>query len=113
MDFHKLKLDKFQTYKSYNPPIDFNPPLEESNTPEVYFMFVSNIEETMNAINIIQNEQKHKENRAFFIFKKGMKQFGRDHIYNLVMKHKRFQRKAPILASLNKQYSVFCFMLEV
>lgn len=113
MDFIKLKLDKFQTYNGLNVPQNFNPPLVLSETPQVYFMFVSNIQETMQALNTVQNNQIHKENRIFFVFKKGNKQFGRDHVYNVVMKHLNIKRKAPMLASLDKTYSVFCFMLEV
>lgn len=113
MDFHKLKLDKFTTYNGMNIPQDFDPPLELSDTPEVYFIFVSSVQEVMQSINYVQNNQKHKENRLFFVFKKGNKQFGRDHIYNIVMKHPYMKRKAPMLASLNKSYSVFCFLLEV
>ncbi len=113
MDFHKLKLDKFKTYNGLNMIETFTPPLELSDIPEVYFMFVSSISEVMQSINIVQNNQKHKENRTFFIFKKGNKGFGRDHIYNVVMTNPLFKRKAPMLASLNKEYSVFCFMIEV
>ena len=96
-----------------NLPKDFNPPLELSDTPQVYFMFVSSIQEVMQSINKIQNKQTHKDNRIFFVFKKGNKGFGRDHIYNVVMKHPYIKRKAPILASLSKIYSVFCFLIEV
>ena len=113
MDFHKLKLDKFRTYNGLNLPEDFNPPLELSDTPEVFFMFVSSIQDVMYAINKVQNKQEHKDNRIFFVFRKGNKGFGRDHIYNVVMKHPYIKRKAPILASLNKTYSVFCFLIEV
>lgn len=113
MEFQKLKLDKFQTYKTFKAPENFQPPLTLSDTPETYFLFVSSVEETIQAINLIQNKQKHTENRAFFIFKKGNKTFGRDHVYNIVMKHGGFLRKAPMLASLSKEYSVFCFMLKV
>lgn len=113
MDFHKLKLDKFKTYNSFNEPEDFMPPLTKTDKPETYFLFVSNVGEVMNGLNLVQNNQSQKENRAFFIFKKGNKGFGRDHIYNVVMTNPRFKRKAPILASLNKEYSVFCFMYEV
>ena len=96
-----------------NLPEEFNPPLKLDDTPQVYFMFVSSIQEVMHAINKVQNKQKHKDNRIFFVFKKGNKGFGRDHIYNVVMKHPYIKRKAPILASLNKTYSVFCFLIEV
>ena len=113
MDFHKLKLDKFRTYNGLNLPEGFNPPLELSDTPEVFFMFVSSIQDVMYAINKVQNKQKHKDNRIFFVFRKGNKGFGRDHIYNVVMKHPYIKRKAPILASLSKKYSVFCFLIEV
>lgn len=113
MEFQKLKLDQFSTYQTINEPNDFNPPLEKSDQAQVYFAFVSNIEDTLHALNMIQNNQTHKENRAFFIFKKGNKSFGRDHVYNIVMQHGGFVRKAPMLASLNKEYSVFCFMLKV
>jgi len=113
MDFYKLKLEKFTTYNGLNLPPDFNPPLEISNNPETYFMFVTSIYDVMQAINIAQNNQKNQNNRIFFIFKKGNKGFGRDHIYSIVMKHKNIKRKAPMLASLNQTYSVFCFMLEV
>lgn len=113
MDFHKLKLDKFQTYNGFNVPDEFHPPLELNNQPETYFMFVSNIGDVMNAVNLVQNNQSHKENRVFFIYKKGNKSFHRDHIYNIVIRNNRFKRKVPMLASLNKEYSVFCFMYEV
>lgn len=113
MDFHKLKLDTFSTYNGFNLPEDFFPPLEKNNTPEVFFLFVSSINDVMQAINTVQNNQNHKNNRLFFVFKKGNKGFGRDHIYNIVMKNKQMKRKAPMLASLNKEYSVFCFMLDV
>jgi hypothetical protein len=109
MDYHKLKLDKYSSYNGVNMPSDFLPPLSLSDNPEVYFMFVSSISEIMNALNIVQNNQSNKDNRVFFVFKKGNKSFGRDHIYNIIMKNKNFIRKAPILASLNKAYSVFCF----
>lgn len=113
MDFHKLKIDKFSTYNGFNLPEEFNPPLQKKDNPEVYFMFVTSIEDVMRTLNIAQNKQTHKENRLFFVFKKGNKGFGRDHIYNVVIRHKHIKRKAPMLASLNKAYSVFCFMLEV
>lgn len=113
MDFHKLKLDKFTTYNGLNMSQEFNPPLEQSNTPEVYFMFVSNVNDVMNAVNHVQNNQINRDNRAFFIFKKGNKAFGRDHVYNIIMTNPKFKRKAPMLASLNQEYSVFCFMYEV
>jgi len=113
MDFHKLKLAKFLSYNGFNLPEEFYPPLEKKENPEVYFFFVSNIEETIRTLNIVQNNQKHKDNRLYFVFKKGNKAFGRDHIYNIVMKHKNIKRKAPILASLNHTYSAFCFLLEV
>lgn len=112
MDFNKLKLDKFESFGGYNLPQGFTPPLELDMNPDVYFMFVSSIEETMNAINVIQNKTLPKENRVFFVFKKGIKEFGRDHVYNLVMQSGNFKRKAPMLASLDKTYSVFCFMYE-
>lgn len=113
MDFHKLKLEKFNTYNGLNMPKDFNPPLTINDSPDVYFLFVSSIEETMRALNLVQNNQKNKENRLFFVFKKGNKQFGRDHINNVVLKNKSIKRKAPMLASLSKTFSVFCFMLEL
>ena len=113
MDFHKLKLSKFSTYNGFNLPEGFCPPLEKNTTPEVYFLFVSNIQDVMQGLNLVQNSQKHKENRLFFVFKKGNKGFGRDHIYHVVMKHKNLKRKAPMLASLDKTYSVFCFSIEV
>lgn len=113
MDFHKLKLDKFSTYNGFNLPEDFLPPLQKNDKPEVFFLFVSNISEVMQSLNLVQNNQSHKDNRLFFIFKKGNKGFGRDHVYNIVMKNKKIKRKAPMLASLNKTYSVFCFMLEI
>ena len=113
MEFHKLKLDKFSTYNGINLPEDFLPPLEKNDSPEVFFLFVSSINDVMQSINMVQNNQLHKENRLFFVFKKGIKEFGRDHIYNVVMKNKRMKRKAPMLASLDKTYSVFCFMLEL
>lgn len=113
MEFHKLKLVGFQTYLAIRSIKDFYPPLKESDKPEVYFSFVSSMKEVLDTINVVQNNQKHKENRVFFVFKKGNKTFGRDHIYNMVMQHGGFQRKAPILASLNKEYSTFCFMMKV
>ncbi|AIO18461.1 hypothetical protein KQ51_00581 [Candidatus Izimaplasma bacterium HR1] len=113
MDYHKLKLTKFSTYNGFNLPEGFNPPLEESSSPEVYFLFVSNVQEVMQGLNVVQNNQTHKDNRLFFVFKKGNKGFGRDHIYSVVMRHKNIKRKAPMLASLNRAYSVFCFLLEV
>lgn len=113
MDFHKLKLDTFESYNGMNIPREFNPPLELSNTPQVFFMFVSSMQEVMQAINIVQNKQTHKNNRFFIIFQKGNKGFGRDHIYNVIMKHPNIKRKAPMLASLDKTYSVFCFQIEV
>lgn len=113
MDFHKLKLEKFKTYNGLNIPNDIVIPLQESETPDVYFMFVSSIQEVMQSINIIQNKQRNKDNRIFFVFKKGNKTFGRDHINNVIMKHRNIKRKAPMLASLNKEYSVFCFMLDI
>ncbi len=113
MDFHKLKLDKFSTYNGFNLPEGFNPPLSKNDSPEVYFLFVTSINEIMQGLNMVQNKQNHKENRLFFIFKKGNKGFGRDHVYNVIMKHKNIKRKAPILASLDKIYSVFCFMYEL
>lgn len=112
MDFHKLKLEKFTTYNGINIPIDFDPGLKLDDKPEVYFMFAKNIQDLMNAINIVQNNQKHIHNRVFFVFKKGNKAFNRDHLYNVVSKHKDMKRKAPILASLDKTYSVFCFELN-
>ena len=113
MDFHKLKLDKFTTYNGLHLPEDFHPPLELTNQPEAYFLFVSSVHEVMDGVNLVQNKQQHKENRAYFIFKKGNKAFGRDHVYNIIMTNPKFKRKAPMLASLNKEYSVFCFMYEV
>ena len=113
MDFSKLKLDAFETYNGFHMPIDFNPPLTLSDKPQTYFMFVSSVQEVMQSLNFVQNKQKHKDNRIFFVFQKGNKHFGRDHIYNIVMKHPNIKRKAPILASLNKIYSVFCFLIEV
>lgn len=113
MDFHKLKLEKFNTYNGFNLPSDFNPPLEKNDSPEVYFLFVSSVEDVMRTINYVQNHQTHKENRLFYVFKKGNKRFGRDHIYTVIMKHRNIKRKAPMLASLSKEYSVFSFMLEV
>lgn len=113
MDFHKLKLDKFQTYNGFNLPNDFKPPLELSDQPQVYFLFVSSISETMEALNIVQNNQIHKDNRLLFVYKKGNKDFHRDHLYNVVMRHPNMKRKAPVLASLDTNYSVFSFMLEL
>lgn len=113
MEFYKLKLDKLSTYNGFNLPEDFLPPLEKSASPEVFFLFVSSINDVMHSINMVQNNQQHKDNRLFFVFKKGNKAFGRDHIYNVVMKNKQMKRKAPMLASLNKTYSVFCFMLDI
>jgi len=113
MDFHKLKLDKFRTYNGFNLINDFNPPLELSENPDVYFLFVSSIQEVMASLNMVQNQKLPKDNRLFFVFKKGNKEFGRDHINNVIMRHKSIKRKAPMLASLSKVYSVFCFMIEV
>ncbi len=113
MDFHKLKLDKFSTYNGFYLPKNFEPPLTKSDTPEVYFLFVTSIEDVMHSLNLVQNNQSHKINRLFFVFKKGNKSFGRDHIYNVIMMNKQMKRKAPILASLDKEYSVFCFMLDI
>lgn len=112
MDFHKLKLSKFTTYDGFNLPIGFNPPLTPSETPEVYFLFVESIQDVMQSLNMVQNKTLPKENRLFFVYKKGNKSFHRDHIYNVVMRHGNIVRKAPILASLDKTYSVFSFMLK-
>jgi hypothetical protein len=113
MDFHKLKIDLFETYNGINLPQEFSPPLALSDTPQVYFMFVSTIQEVMQALNIVQNKQTNKDNRIFFVFRKGNKGFGRDHIYSVVMKHPNIKRKAPVLASLDNIYSVFSFLIEV
>ena len=113
MDFYKLKLDKFTGYNGFNLPIDFHPQLSKNEKAEVFFLFVASIQDVIQAINLVQNKQKHKDNRAFFVFKKGNKSFGREHVYNIIMKHRHFKRKAPMLASLNKEYSVFCFSLKV
>lgn len=113
MDFYKLKLDKFSTYNGFNLPEDFLPPLEKNENPEVFFLFVSSINDVMQSLNMVQNNQIHKDNRLFFVFKKGNKNFGRDHVYNIVMKNRKIKRKAPMLASLSKSYSVFCFLLEI
>lgn len=113
MDLHKLKLDKFSSYNGFNLPVDFDPQLAQNEKAEVFFMFVDSIQDVIQSINYIQNNQFNKDNRAFFVFKKGNKSFGRDHVNSIVMKHGHFKRKAPMLASLNKKYSVFCYMLEV
>lgn len=113
MDFYKLKLEKFKTYDVLHCNELLDVPLTKDENPEVYFSFCSSVQDVMSTINIVQNKQKHKENRVFFVFKKGNKGFNRDHIYNVVIRNSGFKRKAPILASLNKEYSVFSFMFTV
>lgn len=113
MNFEKLKLNKFQTYclLNFDKPLDI--PLKKSEQPEVIFAFCSSIRDVMNTINYVQNHQKNKKNRVFFVFKKGQKDFNRDHLYNVVIANPRFKRKAPILESLSKEYSVFSFMYQI
>jgi hypothetical protein len=113
MNFEKLKLDKFQTYNQINFDKALDIPLKKSEHPEVIFAFCSSIRDVMNAINYVQNHQKNKENRVFFVFKKGQKDFNRDHLYNVVIRNPKFKRKTPILASLSKEYSVFSFMYQI
>ena len=107
MDFHKLKIDAFSTYQLLGNIPDFNPPLQISLKPEVWFSYVQEVKDVMDTINYVENNIQYENNRVFFVFKKGNKQFGRDHIYQIVMKHKKMVRKAPMLASLSDEYSVF------
>jgi hypothetical protein len=113
LDFHKLKLQNFTSYNGLNIPQGFNPPLTFKEEAECYFMFVDSVQDVMTAINMILNKELPTNNRVFFVYKKGQKHFHRDHVYNIVIKQKGMKRKAPILASLDKEHSVFCFMLEV
>lgn len=113
MDFHKLKLETFNTYDVINEVTGFSPPLTRDSNPDVFFCFVSSIHDVMNVMNVIQNKSIKKENRIIFVFRKGTKGFNRDHLYNVVMSNNRFKRKAPMLASLDKTYSVFTFLYEV
>ena len=80
MDLHKLKLEKFKTYNGFNMPEGFDPGLTLSDTPETYFLFLTTFEELNRYTNQVINNQNHKENRIFFIYKKGNKAFHRDHI---------------------------------
>lgn len=113
MNFSKLKLEQFTTYNGFHMPESFNPPLIKDEKPEVYFLFVRSIKDVMDSINLAQNHQIHTNNRLFFVFQKGNKNFNRDHIYNIVMRHKNLKRKAPILSSLDEKHSVFAFMIEI
>ena len=111
MDFHKLKLEKFKTYNGFNLPNDFDPPLSLDENPEVYFLFCESFEDLNRYTNIVLNKQTHKENRIFYIYKKGQKQFHRDHIGMYFKKSPFLKMKAPILCSLSKTYSCFTCMI--
>lgn len=113
MDFSKLKLDKFQTYNGFYIPKDITIPLTIDEHPEVYFLFCERFEEVIRYTNIILNNQSHKENRIFYIYKKGNKTFHRDHINAFIEKAPYLKRKAPMLSSLSSEYSCVACMLNV
>jgi hypothetical protein len=107
MDFHKLKLESYTSYKGISLPQELKPPLEETKYPQCVFAYVDSMPSLMNAINLVSNMDLPKDNRLFLVFKKGQKDFHRDHIMMIMRKAIFFQKRAPILASLNKTYSVF------
>jgi hypothetical protein len=84
-----------------------------SDHPDVFVSLCTNANDLMNTINFVQNNQQNKENRLFIIFQKSQQKFNRNHIVNMISKHKRFHKKAPVIASLSKQYSVITYMYEV
>lgn len=112
MDLHKLKLDQFHTYDGFNVPQGFQVPLQQDDNPEVYFVFLQSFEELNRYTNIIINQQKNKNNRIFYIYKKGKQSFHRDHIAAYARRSPFLQRKAPMLCSLSKTYSCFTFMVK-
>ncbi len=113
MDFSKLKLEQFTTYNTFNEPIVFEHNiLKRSEHPDVLFCFVRSIEETLDVINKVLNINLPCNNRVFFIYPKGNKEFHRDHLYNIIESNNQFIRKAPLLSSLNNDYSVFAYMVH-
>jgi hypothetical protein len=113
MDFSKLKLDQFTTYRGYNLPESFHVDLTEDDHPEVYFLFCTSFEELNRWINHVLNNQTHKNNRLYIVYKKGQKHFHRDHIMMYVKKSPLLERKAPMLCSLSKEYSCITTQVKV
>ena len=112
MDFSKLKLNQFQTYNGYHLPEGFNPPLTFHEQAEVWFLFCQSFEDVNRLANQVLNQALPKENRVFFVYRKGQKLFHRDHVYAVIERHPFFLKKAPILSSLSKEYSCFSTMLQ-
>lgn len=113
MNFDKLRLNKFKTYDGYNLPDNFHPPLEHQTDAEVLFAFCASFEDVARFANLARNRQTHKNNRLFFVYKKGNKDFHRDHIYAFCDAAPFLRRKAPILSSLSDAYSCFAFEIIV
>ena len=111
MDLSKLKLDKFTTYNGIQMPSDFEVPLILSGTPDVWFVFPTSFEELNRFTNQLLNHPVPKENRVFFIYKKGEKSFHRDHIRALIEHSPFLKMKAPILSSVSKTHSCFACMI--
>ena len=111
MDFSKIKLDKFKTYNGINMPKEFHPPLQYAEHPDVYFVFCESFEQVNRFGNQVMNLTLPKENRVFFVYPKGNKDFHRDHVYAYLLNHPMYIRKAPLLSSLGDVYSCFSMML--
>ena len=107
MDFSKLKLDKFQTYNGFQLPESFHPPLTLDPKADVWFLFCHSFEDVNRLANQVINQPVPKENRVFFVYRKGRKEFHRDHIYAVIERHPFLMKKAPILSSLNHEYNCF------
>lgn len=112
MDLSKLKLEPFQTYGGFNLPRSFDITLSIDEHPQVYFAFCASFEELNRFTNQALNNQTHTNNRFFIVYKKGQKQFHRDHIMIYVKKSPFLVRKAPMLCSLNKDYSCITTMIK-
>lgn len=113
MELQKLKLDKFTTYNGYNMPEDFHVPLTQSDNPQVFFVFLHSFEELNRYTNMIRNNQTHKDNRIFYIYRRGQKSFHRDHIAAFARRAPFLKRKAPMLCRLDDTYSCFTFMVNL
>jgi hypothetical protein len=112
MDLQKLRLHQFTTYNGFHLPQEFEIPLEFNEAADVYFVFLQSFEELNRFTYVILNKVLPKNNRVFYIYKKGQKHLHRDHIKAYIDRSPFLVMKAPMLCSLNQEYSCFTCMIK-
>lgn len=111
MNFSKLKLDRFQTYNGFQLPEGFDPPLQYSEEADVLFVFCDTFEQLNRYTNQLLNQALPTENRVFYIYKKGNKQFHRDHVLTFIEGAPFLKKKLPIISKLDDTYTCLATMM--